>query len=159
MAHNDADSKSGRPPWKVTLWAILIAGFLVALADMLTGANRLTKAWGDLRATLTDVFGPKPREMVQPFENLGPYTGVGCGESSPASTTYTVPTDAYEIQHRCDWIETANLKAEPCSTAVDGTTVKASGSIVGRDRDWTGNCPGGGHGRLKLSGSYKHKVR
>lgn len=30
----------------------------------------------------------------------------------------------------------------------------AAGSISGQDRQWTGNCPGGGHGELVLTGSY-----
>ena len=155
---NDAPNRSPAP-WKVTIWAILLAGLLGALADVLSGANRLAAGFGELRATLSSVFGPAPHEVTVPFEAVGPHAAVGCGETSPSSASVAIPNDAYEVQARCEWVETDGLKGQPCSAVVEGGTVKATGSIVGRDREWTGNCPGGGHGKLKVSGSYKRKVR
>jgi hypothetical protein len=38
-----------------------------------------------------------------------------------------------------------------------GSTVKVSGSIVDLDKDFVGNCPGGGHAKLKLWETYKEK--
>src|SRR5882672_10320505 len=93
MAAGEGKSKRGPAPWKITLWAILVAGLLGALADVLTGANRVASAWGELRATLTNVFGPAPHEVTTPFETVGPYASVGCDESRASSVDFTAPTD------------------------------------------------------------------
>ena len=163
IAHDRREREGTRPPSRRkrrrrrTMTLLLLAIGLGGLAYGLPGVVGLVRT---LEPSGRETTASKPdlREETVPFEVFGPYTAVGCGESSASATTYAVPEGAYEIQSRCDWVETDGLKAQPCTTEVQGTTVRASGSIVGRDREWTGNCPGGGHGKLRLSGSYKHKV-
>ena len=36
-----------------------------------------------------------------------------------------------------------------------GTVITASGQLAGNNREWTGNCPGGGHGELVVTGTYR----
>jgi len=103
---------------------------------------------------------PKPvrgmRDVVHPFKVVGPNVSVGCAEQTESKVPFTLPAAAFEVQHACKWINTVGIKANPCSTSVDGSTALAMGSLVGRDREFL-NCPGGGHGQLELSGSYKLK--
>lgn len=154
-----AETNGGTPRWKVTLWVLLLAGLLGAVADALSGANRATKAWGELRQSWEQVFGPEPHVVTTPFAQAGPDVSVGCAETAPSSVSFTVPADAYDIQKNCEWNPAVDVKSKPCSVSQQGQVVTASGSLVGNDRQWTGNCPGGGHGVLRVSGSYKQKVR
>jgi hypothetical protein len=39
----------------------------------------------------------------------------------------------------------------------DQHTTAAKADFFGRDLEWTRNCPGGGHGRVRLSGDYVHE--
>ncbi len=141
--------------WKITIVIGLLAALFFALAQLFSGANAATKAANDLWVTIKNIFGPEPQP--QAFAPPGQYAAVGCGGSTPATVTFALPEHAYEIQHSCKWVDQSNLKAASCLPEVVGTTVRASGTIVGLDRDMIGNCKGGGHGTLTLSGSYKVK--
>ena len=89
------------------------------------------------------------------FAKKGAYVAVGCNDSQRGSVEVALPEGAFEIQHSCAWVDTDNLKSQPCESGVAGTTVRASGTIIGLDRTWLGDCPGGGHANLQLTGSYK----
>ena len=52
------------------------------------------------------------------------------------------------------WANTDNIKGQSQQASVQGNMAVATGTISGQDRQWTGNCPGGGHGELVLSGTY-----
>ena len=99
---------------------------------------------------------PEMRVVVHPFKVVGPDVSVGCAEQTQSKVQFALPSGAFEVQHTCKWGNTVGVKANPCSTTVDGSTALAVGSLVGRDREFL-NCPGGGHGQLELSGSYKLK--
>lgn len=94
-------------------------------------------------------------ERNLPFEAFGPRLAVGCEDNNSSRVDYAVPDGAYEVQRFCEWVQVDDLKTQSCETSLSGTTVSANGNIRGRDREWTGNCPGGGHGTLRLYGSYK----
>jgi hypothetical protein len=147
-----------KPPtkvWKLTLWIGLAAGLLFAIADILTGATKLTKAWMELKDAAVSAFG---HEVVSSIDSSSAYTSVGCGTGSSASARFTIPAKAYDVQTSCQWVNTDKLKTQSCSAARDGTSLVATGSITGLDKDWLGNCPGGGHGVLALKVIYKMKV-
>jgi hypothetical protein len=98
----------------------------------------------------------------------------GCEESNSGSVAYTVPDGATEINCTVAWVDQTNTKGQTASCHVGGSTVVASGTANGRDRECivsdilsgglfktllgrktVCNCPGGGHGALLLQGTYK----
>ena len=92
---------------------------------------------------------------LEPF-SVRQYVNVGCASTSPGNVEYALPENAYEVQRSCSWEDRSNIKSASCATELAGSTVRASGSIVGLDKQLF-NCPGGGHATLVLMGSYKVK--
>jgi hypothetical protein len=94
----------------------------------------------------------------QTYEVHSGQVNVGCEQGLPASANFAAPTGAVELNANCAWFNTDNLKSHTCTPAVGGLTATATGEARGRDKDWLGNCPGGGHGALRLFGSYQIPV-
>jgi hypothetical protein len=100
----------------------------------------------------------------------------GCEENNSGGVNYTVPDRATEVNCQAAWVDMSNTKTQGASCAVGGSTITASGTVRGRDRECvvdiiTGglfskivgrktvcNCPGGGHATLALNGTYKLPV-
>jgi hypothetical protein len=88
---------------------------------------------------------------------------MGCEQSTSASARFEFPSGAQEIQCSAGWVDTSNVGSSSQNCAVGGLVATGTGSMRGRDRDCVGgglipricNCPGGGHGTLQISGSYK----
>ncbi|WP_156384837.1 hypothetical protein [Rhizobium sp. Leaf453] len=91
------------------------------------------------------------------------YKNMGCEETTSASARFEAPANATEIQCNTAWVDSSNVGSSSDNCAIGGTVVTATGSMRGRNRDCIGgglvpkvcNCPGGGHGYLQLSGTYK----
>jgi|GEM_PF-6525235 len=99
---------------------------------------------------------------------------VGCEEGGGGTARFEAPANATELNCSSGWVETSNLKNTGQNCAVGGTVATATGTIRGRDRDcvpvvsqvlglitgpkYSCNCPGGGHGALQLSGTYRVPV-
>ena len=112
-------------------------------------------------------------DRVESFTQPGSYATVGCTDNNNGAAVANLPANATEIKCNAAWVDYANLKTQSASCAVGGSTVTASGTMRGLDlncfvRDvFTGgifgrligktfcNCPGGGHGTLQLTGTYK----
>ena len=90
------------------------------------------------------------------FSNVSPYISVGCEDGASTSVAWNVPSDAKEVNGSGRWIETSNLKQESASAVPNGSTIVAQGTIVGLDKQGVivKNCPGGGHARLEVFGTY-----
>lgn len=134
-------------------WAV--RGIAACLGRSVLRGESAREGLGELRTSFTNVFG---HEEVRSLANVSAYTSVDCGGNNRASAMYTLPANAYGTQSSCEWIESDKLKSQNCSTKIDGLTVSASGYIAGNDRNVLGNCSGGGHGKLKLVGTYKEKI-
>ena len=92
--------------------------------------------------------------VTVPFSVRSGQLNVGCGDSASTSVSWTLPPGAREVNESASWQRADGLKNNAQSVVVQGSVVIATGSISGQDRQWTGNCPGGGHGELVLTGSY-----
>jgi hypothetical protein len=79
---------------------------------------------------------------------------VGCGESTSAAVEFHLPPGATDVQTAASWQHTDNLKNQSQNAFVTPDGARATGTIIGLDRQLF-NCPGGGHGELILEGSYK----
>jgi len=89
------------------------------------------------------------------FRNSSGQVNFGCGESKPVSSAWNAPPGAEQINASASWVNTDNVKSQDQHVTIAGNTATATGVISGRDREWTGNCPGGGHGELVVQGSYQ----
>lgn len=83
---------------------------------------------------------------------------VGCGETGSATATFTMPPGAILEGASASWANTSNVSAVTQSTTQSGANIVATGTIRGLDFQriiGIPNCPGGGHGALVLSGTYR----
>jgi hypothetical protein len=92
--------------------------------------------------------------LTVPFQVGSGQVNFGCGDSAHPVVTFNPPASAREINATAQWINTSNVKGQDQRTIVAGASATAYGNISGLDRDWIGNCPGGGHGELILKGTY-----
>jgi hypothetical protein len=89
------------------------------------------------------------------FQTTSGQVNFGCGSDTSASTTFTLPPGARNPTVIAKWSNISNAKAYSQNYTTIGSTIRAKGAISGLDKDFFGNCPGGGHGEIILSGSYE----
>ncbi|MDX0760535.1 hypothetical protein GOD62_32565 [Sinorhizobium medicae] len=137
-------------------------------AFALTGPERFV-----MRGELNGILKKKTDEPATFSVRSGQVT-YGCEENNSGSANYTLPDGAKEVNCTAGWVDISNTKTRSASCAVGGSTVTATGTVRGRDRECivsdilsggifravvgrrtACNCPGGGHATLQLSGSYK----
>ena len=95
-----------------------------------------------------------------PFQVSSGQVNFGCGQSLPVSVTFPLPPGVTVVSLNLGWTNVNNSNATSNSVpAVQGNVVSGAGVITGLNyQDFAfgiRNCPGGGHGELVLSGSYK----
>jgi hypothetical protein len=88
------------------------------------------------------------------FSNASGQVNVGCEQTSSTSVNWNAPDGASQLNATAVWVLTSNLKSQSATALTSGLVATASGSITGLDKGFLGNCPGGGHGTLQLSGTY-----
>jgi hypothetical protein len=102
--------------------------------------------------------------VSHPFSARSGYAAMGCEQTTTAAATYQMPEGAQEIQCSAAWVDTSNIDSSSQNCAVGGLVATGSGSMRGRNKDCVKippfgpnvcNCPGGGHGTLQISGTYK----
>ncbi|MCP3414207.1 hypothetical protein NLM16_08855 [Bradyrhizobium brasilense] len=102
--------------------------------------------------------------VSHPFSARSGYTAMGCEQNTSAAVRFELPAGAQEIQCSAAWVDTSNVGGSSQNCAVGGLVATGSGSMRGRNKDCIKippfgpnvcNCPGGGHGTLQISGSYK----
>lgn len=120
-------------------------------SNVTPGARRYDVA---VKATGTQV---KQVDETNVFERSS-YVNFGCGVTQSGSVAFAIPENGANANiEKCSWIDVSNSRDASASPGIGGRNVTCAGSIRGRDREWTGNCPGGGHGTIFLRGSYTTK--
>ncbi|SEP09314.1 hypothetical protein SAMN02799625_04646 [Methylobacterium sp. UNC300MFChir4.1] len=98
------------------------------------------------------------------FNARSGYTAMGCEQTTSATVRFDLPPGSQEISCSAAWVDTSNVGGSNQNCTVGGTVATGSGSMRGRDKQCIRippfgptvcNCPGGGHGNLQISGSYK----
>lgn len=92
--------------------------------------------------------------ITVPFSINSSQINVGCGDAASVSVSWNLPAGAREVNASPLWTAADGLRSVTANVVVQGSTVVATGQASGRDREWTGNCPSGGHGELLLKGTY-----
>jgi hypothetical protein len=81
----------------------------------------------------------------------GPMVNFGCGGGNSSLAGYTAPPGLRILNVVLSIDDISNVKSSSAHIiSNDGTTVNAAADLRGLDKDWTGNCRGGGHGRLRM---------
>lgn len=78
-----------------------------------------------------------------------------CEQAVRTAVTWSAPAGAVIDNASAHWQDLEKVKAASQDVHVSGNTVVAEGTIDGLSRQWFGNCLGGGHGRLVLTGLYR----
>jgi hypothetical protein len=89
------------------------------------------------------------------FSTKSGSVNVDCASKASTVATFTSPAGKTVATADAQWINLANVRSTEQHVVVAGQTVTASGSIWGFDKDWKGECKGGGHGELQILGTYK----
>lgn len=92
---------------------------------------------------------------VRGFSVLGDTVNFGCERGAVSNASYHAPPgfrilNAHAETH--DFVGAKNASAAVVSQSEHSVSAKAD--FFGRDLEWTHNCPGGGHGRVRLWGEY-----
>jgi hypothetical protein len=165
VAHSTIKSVQAKAALKSPLLTFIplsiVAVSVLALAFNVVRVTSLQRASGTVtssskyivQATFKGVIKHK-QSVTVPFSTSSGQLNVGCGDSAKTSVTWVVPAGSTLINPQASWQRTDNLKGQNQQATVEGNVAKATGTITGQDRQWTGNCPGGGHGELVLSGTY-----
>lgn len=96
------------------------------------------------------------------FTNSSSSIEVGCEETKSTTVAYTAPEEARQLNGQAAWVDANNIKSDSHNAVPNGNVITATGTITGLDTVCIGlfgacaakNCPGGGHARLVLSGTY-----
>jgi hypothetical protein len=157
---NETKSEKGILPGPVIALSIIALSF-VALAFNILRVNALQK--GITPNTIVDKYSVQvtfrgKRVHLQPttvpFRTSSGQLNVGCEDSASTTVSWNLPEGAREANVSASWEATDNIQNQAQQAVVSGNVATATGAIRGRDRQWTGNCPSGGHGQLVLKGSY-----
>jgi len=154
--------KGVKAPWARIVILLIIAGSLLGLGLNVTRVTNLQAAGKTQQASKVQYSASitfrGSHHIVQsitvPFQSGSGQVNFGCGESAHPSVRFNVPQGAHDVNASAAWVNTDNVKSQDQQAVVTGETVVGSGNIAGKDRDWIGNCPGGGHGELVIRGTY-----
>jgi hypothetical protein len=92
---------------------------------------------------------------IRPFSVVGDVVNFGCERGAVSNATFTTPPGFRLVNAHAETAEVVGAKSASANiVSKDEHTVSAKADFFGRDLEWTRNCPGGGHGRVRLWGDY-----
>jgi hypothetical protein len=95
---------------------------------------------------------------VRSFSVLGDMVNFGCERGADSYASFSPPPGFRILNAHADTVEVVGAKSVSATvTSKQDHAVNARADFFGRDLDWVHNCPGGGHGRLRLSGDFVHE--
>lgn len=83
---------------------------------------------------------------------------VGCDQWANTTVRFTLPQGARLLSGSYQWEDLSNVKESRSEERWEGNTLVITGSIRGLDLENLligQNCPGGGHGTLRVWGTYE----
>jgi hypothetical protein len=119
-------------------------------------AYRNTEQPYSLSVVVSGVVETSVQSERQSFRVSSGQLNVGCNDERSADATWQIVQGATDIQSTARWQNADNVKDQTVGIPhQEDSAWTVSGRIVGRDKSWIGDCPGGGHGELVLDGSYR----
>jgi len=153
-------TSGGILPAPVVALAIVALSFLALAFNVLRVTalqNQATQNGIAERYNVQVIFHGKKIHLqptTVPFQTSSGQLNVGCGETASTTVGWNLPTGARDANVSASWENADNIQGQTQQAVVSGNVATAFGTIRGRDREWLGNCPGGGHGQLVLKGTY-----
>jgi hypothetical protein len=98
-----------------------------------------------------------PQPVQSAFSNASGEQQVGCDATTSTQVSWTGPDNARQVVAQAEWFEGDGLGSVSSTAAASGNTATATGSVHGRSKQCVFgvcNCPGGGHAKLRVFGSY-----
>ena len=150
---------------KVRNMSALLALFAVCVTAMVIfqSAKQVAndRAYRDMHAMYSVVVSIKgsveKASVSEPvsFRVSSGQVNVGCNDRQITNAVWSVPVGAQDVQAAASWENTDNAKDLSQNVSIQSNTATASGAIAGLDRNFFGNCSGGGHGELVMRGTYR----
>jgi hypothetical protein len=172
----------GRPAIVVWAGTFIAMVLLLVFASVATSGNRAMRALGMMLVyAITLIFclflvftvtafaiswppnwatflGIDLSSDVRPFSVLGDTVNFGCERGATSNATYSAPPGFRILNAHAETYDTVGAKSESATVVSNnGHTAAGKADFFGRDLEWTRNCPGGGHGRIRLWGDYVHE--
>jgi hypothetical protein len=95
---------------------------------------------------------------VRNFSILGDVVNFGCERGAASNASFSAPPGFRILNAHAETNDVVGAKSASASViSNDQHTASARADFFGRDLEWTRNCPGGGHGRVRLWGDYVHE--
>jgi hypothetical protein len=113
--------------------------------------NMTTDQKIDKLTTIRTAFRNPPLTSKTEFRD-GPNINFGCGDSNSSPVNYAAPPGFHIMSANASVV--ASDKAKSVFAKVTSQTPTSASAVAyfqGMDRDWTGNCPGGGHGAARIT--------
>lgn len=150
-------SRSSTTLFALTAVSILIVGLGVGFVQHIIEdrSSSSTQPPPTEKYSVKSIFrGSRPDELHR-FETLSEPIFVDCGQTRPATISWTAPPTAKIVSATSTWIDVANVSAYESRAFLTGpNAASANGSLEGKRKEFLGICLGGGRGRLALSVSY-----
>ena len=149
--------------WGLTAAVEFLAVILLNPANSQTGVAIVRASTYSAEVQLDGQTSVQANQDV-PFRVTSGQRNFGCGESARADVRFTLPTGATLVaQATPQWENTSNASSvDPPQVRTEGNSLVASASIRGLPFQEFGfgvkNCPGGGHGEIVLTGTYRTTV-
>jgi hypothetical protein len=98
------------------------------------------------------------RQSVSAYRVSGGSVNVGCNENTSSNVSFSSPPGATIQTASASWENLDGVVGHNAQASFDPHTATATGQIQGRGRNIFGDCSGGGHGELVLSGAFSTKT-
>jgi multisubunit Na+/H+ antiporter MnhE subunit len=146
--------------WGLTAATVFLAVVLLNPGNKLTGVSLVTPIRFTAIILATGTASTRTNEDV-PIRLSSGQVNFGCEEQRPVEVRFTLPENASLVgQLTATWQNFSNANTGGASVAqIDARTFVARSVVRGLDYQnfafGIRNCPGGGHGELVLTGTYK----
>lgn len=97
-------------------------------------------------------------QSVSAYRVSGGSVNVGCNENASSSVSFSSPPGATIQTASASWENLDGVVGHNAQASFDPHTATAAGQIQGRGRNIFGDCSGGGHGELVLSGAFSTRT-
>jgi hypothetical protein len=144
---------------------LIVAAFSVVVSAMATyqaaiqakadREYRSLHALYSINATVNGTIRSTSVSEPKTFTVSSGQANVGCNDTRSVNATWSLPPGAVEVQATAEWQSANNIRSQSQIVKFTPTVVVAEGIISGRERNFFGNCEGGGHGELVLKGTYR----
>jgi hypothetical protein len=112
---------------------------------------------GKRRYSISLIADGETSQEIQVAQAKDVYSGqvnVDCESTGSTGVNWQAPVGSNQVNATADWVNTDKVGQQSPNAAASGLNATATGSIRGQNKNWLGNCDGGGHGTLHMHVTY-----